>query len=122
MVKCLKHEVEMEERETDFEYGGVLLRGVKVWRCPMGGEELFDLNQYGEIKRRLDSVIKPLKLRRRISTAGNRPIVYLPMDVLEHVKAKVGDEVQIYTEGDRIILQPVKPEEEPKEAPDKEAP
>lgn len=54
------------------------------------------------------------QLKRRFSTAGNRPIVCLPTSVLEQVKAKVGDEVEIYTEGKRMTLEPIElePEEE----------
>jgi len=113
MVKCVKDNVELEEVETDFEYKGVVLRGVKALRCPVCGEEMFDLEQYGEIKQRIEAIIKPLKLRRRISAAGKRPAVYLPEDIVRAAKVKIGDAVEIYTEGRRIIIEPIEePESE----------
>jgi len=112
LVKCHRHNVEYQEVETDYEYQGIIVRGVKALRCPVDGEEIYTLEQAEEIRRRLSAFLKPLKLRRRISSAGRRPVVYLPEEVMSHVKVKVGDEVRIYTEGKRIILEPA---EEPEE-------
>jgi len=111
MVKCYKHDVELMEVRTDFEYKGVVVRGVKALRCPVCGDELLDLDQYGEIRRRIEAVIQPLKLRRRISTAGKRPALYLPEDVMKATDVKIGDEVDIYTEGRRIVIEPIEDQE-----------
>lgn len=107
-MKCRKCRVDLEEVQTDYEHGGVLLRGVKALRCPKCGEELFTLEQYGEIKQRLLAVIKPLRLRRKVSEAGKRPAIYLPEDVVRAADVRVGDEIEIYMEGRRIIIEPVK--------------
>jgi antitoxin component of MazEF toxin-antitoxin module len=40
-----------------------------------------------------------LRLKRKISTAGKKPIVYLPEDVVKAIDARVGNEVDVYVEG-----------------------
>jgi len=105
MAKCPNCNVEYEEVETDFDYGGVILRNVKATRCPKCGKELYTPEQYRAIKERLQSVAPPLKLRRKISAAGKRPIIYLPEDVIKAVKVKVGDEIDVYVEGERIVIE-----------------
>jgi len=107
MVKCVNDGAEFREVEIDFEYGGVVVRGVKALRCPVCGEEIIDLAQYGQIKRRIEALIMPLKLRRRISTAGKKPVLYLPEDVVKAADLKVGDVVEIHMEGRRIVIEPV---------------
>ncbi len=89
----------------DYEYQGIILRNVKALRCPDCKEELFTLEQYEAIRNRLRNVIQPLKLKRKISTAGKKPIVYLPDDVVKAINAKVGDEIDIYVEGKKIIIE-----------------
>ncbi len=111
MAKCYKHDSELREVSIDFEYKGVVLRGVKALRCPVCGDELLGLDQYGEVKRRIEAVIQPLKLRRRTSTAGKRPALYLPEDVMKATDVKIGDEVDIYTEGRRIVIEPIEDQE-----------
>jgi hypothetical protein len=44
-------------------------------------------------------VAQPLRSKRKIGTAGKKPIVYLPEDVVKAIDAKVGDEVDAYVEG-----------------------
>ena len=44
-------------------------------------------------------------MRRKISTAGKKPIVYLPEDVIKAINARVGDEIDIYVEGNRIVIE-----------------
>jgi len=107
MVKCVKDEVELEEVEIDYDYGGVVVRGVKALRCPVCGEETIDLDQYEMIRRRLEAVIKPLRLRRKISAAGRRPVLYMPEDVIRAPNLKIGDEVEIHMEGKRIVIEPI---------------
>lgn len=105
MVKCPNCNVEYIEAETDFEYGNVVLRNVKATKCPKCGQELFTPGQYRAIKDRLQSIVQPLKLRRKITVAGKRPIVYLPEDVVNAVGVSVGDEIEIYVEGNKIIIE-----------------
>ena len=50
-------------------------------------------------------MLQPLKLRRKISTAGKKPIIYLPDDVVKAINAKVGDEIDISVEGKKIIVE-----------------
>ena len=105
MSTCPKCSKECEEVTVDYEYEGIVLSNVKALRCPNCKEELFTLEQYDAIKDRLRRVLQPLKLRRKISTAGKKPIVYLPEDVVKAINAKVGDEVAIYVEGKKIIIE-----------------
>jgi antitoxin component of MazEF toxin-antitoxin module len=39
------------------------------------------------------------RLKRKISTAGKKPIVYLPEDMVKAIDEKVGDEVDVYVKG-----------------------
>jgi YgiT-type zinc finger domain-containing protein len=105
MSTCPKCSKEYEEVTVDYEYGGIVLRNVKALRCPDCKEELFTLEQYDAIRDRLRCVLQPLKLRRKISTAGKKPIIYLPDDVVKAINAKVGDEIDISVEGKKIIIE-----------------
>jgi len=107
MARCPTCGVEYTEVETNFEYGDVVLRNVKATRCPRCGRELFTPEQFRAIKERLQSVVQPLKLKRKISEAGKRPVLYLPEDVVKAINAKVGDEVDIYVEGNKIIIEKI---------------
>lgn len=105
MSVCPKCNKKCEEVTLDYEYHGIVLRNVKGLRCPDCKEELFTLEQYDTIRDRLRNVIQPLKLKRKISTAGKKPIVYLPDDVVKAINAKIGDEIDIYVEGKKIIIE-----------------
>ena len=105
MSKCPKCKTEYAEVEVDFEYGDIILRNVKALKCPQCDEELFTPEQYRVIRERIRSVAQPLKLKRKISTAGKKPIVYLPEDVVKAINAKVGDAIEIYVEGNKIIIE-----------------
>ena len=109
-MKCYKDEGEMMPVVIDYEHHEVVVKCVKALRCPVCGEEVIDVEEYGKIRRCIESIIKPLRLRRWISSAGNRPAVYLPEDVVKAVKVEVGDEVEIYVEGNRIIIERVSSE------------
>jgi YgiT-type zinc finger domain-containing protein len=106
-MKCYKDEGEMVPVVIDYEHQGVVVKGVKALKCQVCGEEVIDVEEYGKIRRRIESIVKPLRLRRKISSAGNRPAVYLPDDVVRAVKVEIGDDVEIYVEGNRIIIEPV---------------
>lgn len=105
MSKCPKCDTEYLEVEVDFEYGDIILRNAKALKCPRCKEELFTPEQYGAMRNRIRSVVQPLRLRRKISTAGKKPIVYLPEDVVKAINAKIGDEVDVYVEGKKIIIE-----------------
>ena len=105
MTICPKCNKRCEEVTIDYEFQGVILCNVKALRCPDCKEELFTLEQYDAIRNRLSNVIQPLKLKRKISTAGKKPIVYLPDDVVKAIDAKIGDEIDIYVEGKKIIIE-----------------
>jgi len=109
MVKCWKCGTKLEEVETYFEAKGVILRGVKGMRCPRDGEEMFTEEQVEEIRRRIAQAadLKPLRLRRKVSASGKRPAVLLPEDLVRATGVKVGDEIDIYQEGRRIVIEPV---------------
>lgn len=105
-MKCHEHNTEYKEAETTLRVRGVTLHGVKTLRCPVGGEEVFTAEQMREIERRL-SEATPLRLRRKITSSGRRAAVILPEDVVQTAKVKTGDKVDIYTEGRRIVIEPV---------------
>jgi len=111
-LRCYKHDVEMQAVVIDYEYRGVVVKGVQAMRCPECGEEVIGVEEYAKIKRRIEGLIKPLKLRRRVSAAGRRPAIYLPEDVVRAAHIKIGDEVDIYMEDDKIIISPIQPEDE----------
>ena len=106
-MKCYKDGGEMVPTVIDYEHRGIVVKGVKALKCPVCGEEVIDVDEYGKVKRRIESMTKPLRLRRKISSAGNRPAIYLPEDVVNAVKVEIGDDVEIYVEGNRIIIEPV---------------
>jgi len=105
MSTCPKCNKKCEEVTIVYEYQGIILRNVKALRCSDCKEELFTLEQYDAIRDRLRNVIQPLKLKRKISTAGKKPIVYLPDDVVKAIDAKIGDKIDIYVEGKKIIIE-----------------
>ena len=105
MSRCPKCDAEYVEVEVDFEYGNIILRKVKALKCPRCEEELFTPEQYRVIRERIRSVAQPLRLKRKISTAGKKPIVYLPEDVVKAINARIGDEIDIYVEGNRIVIE-----------------
>jgi len=78
---------------------------VKATKCPSCGLELFTPEQYCSIRDRISSIVQPLRLKRKISVAGKRPILYLPEEVVKAVDVKVGDEVDVYVEGKKIIIE-----------------
>ena len=105
MTTCPKCSNEYEEVTVDYEYDGIIIRNVKALRCPGCKEELFTPEQYDAIRDRLRGILQPLKLRRKISTAGKKPIIYLPEDVVKAINAKVGDAIDISVEGKKIIIE-----------------
>ena len=70
MERCVNDDAELREVEIDYEYRGVIIRGVRALRCPMCGEEIITLEEYGKLKKRIEAAVQPLKLRRKISVAG----------------------------------------------------
>jgi YgiT-type zinc finger domain-containing protein len=106
-LKCYKHDVEMKPAIVDYAYRGVVVKGVQALRCPECGEEVIGVEEYAQIKKRIEGIIKPLKLRRKVSAAGKRPAIYLPEDVVKAAHIKIGDEVDIYMEDDKIIISPI---------------
>jgi len=110
LPRCPSCNVEYVEVDTEFEYGDVVLRYLKATKCPECGRELFTPEQYRAIKERLQGVLPALqsqllRLKRKISAAGKRPVVYLPEGVVKAVNANVGDEVDIYVEGNKIVIE-----------------
>jgi len=105
MSVCPKCNKQCEEVTIDYEYQGVVLRNTKALRCPNCKEEVFTLEQYEAIRTRLRNITQPLRLKRKISTAGKKPIVYLPEDIVKAINAKIGDDIAIYTDGQKIIIE-----------------
>jgi len=57
MSRCPKCDTEYVEVDVDFEYGDVILRNAKAFRCPICKEELFTPEQYGAVRNRIGSVV-----------------------------------------------------------------
>lgn len=53
----------------------------------------------------LATSVRNVLMNHRTCAAGKRPAVYLPEDVIRAVDAKIGDEVEIYVEGNKIIIE-----------------
>jgi YgiT-type zinc finger domain-containing protein len=106
-LSCPKCKTKYVETTTNFEYGDIILKNVKALKCPECKEELYTPEQYSEIRARIKSITQtqPLKLKRKISTAGNKPIVYLPEDIVHAADLKKGDEIEIYVEGKKIVIE-----------------
>lgn len=104
MVKCFRDKVEYVTARTDYEYGGILFRNVEVERCPKCGDELFTPEQYEKIRLQLEAMQPTLRLTRRITSAGKRPALYLPEDIVKSAGLKIGDEVDVYLQGKKKIV------------------
>jgi antitoxin component of MazEF toxin-antitoxin module len=50
-----------------------------------------------------------LRIRRRIGVVGNCPTVYLSQRIGEAAHLKIGDEVDIYIDDNKIIIDPYHP-------------
>jgi YgiT-type zinc finger domain-containing protein len=104
LVKCPRDKVGYVTGRTDYEFGGMLFRNVEVERCPKCGEEVFTPEQYEKLRQRVESMQPPLRLTRRITSAGKRPALYLPEDLVRATGLKVGDEVDVYVQGKKRIV------------------
>ncbi len=104
MVKCFRDKVGYVTARTDYEYGGILFRNVEVERCPKCGDELFTPEQYEKIRLQLEAMQPTLRLTRRITSAGKRPALYLPEDIVKSAGLKIGDEVDVYLQGKKKIV------------------
>jgi antitoxin MazE len=49
-----------------------------------------------------------LKLRRKISESGRTLALRIPKDIERSLKLKAGDEIDIWVENGKIIMQPLK--------------
>jgi len=107
MPKCPKCNVEYVTGRCNFEYEDIVIPDASCTKCSKCGEKLFTPEQYEEIRKRIYAITPPLKLTRKISNAGKRPIIYLPDDITKAVGLKVGDDVDIYLQGKkRIVIEP----------------
>ena len=48
--------------------------------------------------------LEPIKFRRKIRKSGGSAAIVIPPEILDALKWKVGDEVEIYAENQKIIV------------------
>jgi hypothetical protein len=107
-VKCHKCKVEYVEASCNYEQFGVIIPHTPCYRCPKCGDEVFSPEQVKAIREKISALAPKIRVVRKISKAGRRPVVYLPNIITETLDLEPGDEVAIYLEdGKRIILEPV---------------
>ena len=109
-MKCYKDDGELKDVVTDYEYKGVIVKDVKALRCPVCGETMIPSEEVARIRRTIQEMLQPLKLTRKISSAGKRPTLYLPEDIVERTNIRIGDRVEIWTEGKRILIEKRQPD------------
>jgi hypothetical protein len=89
----------MKGLETELELfdGSVSLRGVRTYRCPACGEDLFTSEQ-GEDARRELAVVAPVaafRARRRVRRVGNSLLIPLPKDIADLMQVGRDSEVVV---------------------------
>ena len=99
-MKCPEHGVDYKTVKTMYEQHGVILKDVKALRCPVDGEELFTMAQARAIRRRIAYFSPGLKLKRTITRAAGKPLIYLPPEIVKQADLRIGQEVAVYL-GDR---------------------
>ncbi len=108
MIKCPRCKVEYKEATCNYEQFGVIIPNTSCYRCPKCGEEIFTPEQVKTIRERIATFAPKIRLIRKISKAGRRPVVYLPETIIESLDLAPGDKVTIYIEDKkRIILEPI---------------
>jgi len=109
MVKCPRCQVEYEEATCSYEQFGVIIPNTPCYRCPKCGDEVFSPEQVKAIRERISALAPKIRVVRKISKAGRRPVVYLPEVITESLDLAPGDEVAVYLEDKkRIVLEPIK--------------
>ena len=109
MVLCPRDGAAYVEGRCDYEQFGVLIRNVDCLKCPRCGDELFTPEQVRTIRERIAALAPEVRLVRRISSAGKRPALYLPGEIVSRLNLAVGEEVSIYLEGKkRIVVEPLR--------------
>jgi len=108
LVKCPRCKVEYEEEACNYEQFGVIIQNTPCYRCPKCGDEVFSPKQVKAIREKIAALAPKIRVVRKISKAGRRPVVYLPEAIAESLELMPGDEVAIYLEGKkRIVLEPI---------------
>ncbi len=111
MKKCPICEGTVKKVKTKAEIEGVTLaEGLDVEKCSKCGEEFYTLEQMSFLRKKAQEKGvwgSGLRLRRKITRSGKRLALYLPTDIERNLKLKKGEAVDIWTEGRRIIIEPV---------------
>lgn len=95
----------MDVVNLDYEARGVIVKDAEGLRCPRCGLEAFTSPQARTLERIIYSLVPPVRLTRKISSAaGKKPVVYLPSELLEAVGARIGDKVKLCVTGPGRIL------------------
>ena len=102
---CYRCRVPYALVRTDFSARGVIVKDVEGYRCPICKEEIFSSEQAGEIETRLHALAPRVSFTRKVSSAsGRKPAVYLPKELLDSVRLKIGDTITLGRQGPRGIL------------------
>ncbi|MCS4542199.1 MAG: YgiT-type zinc finger protein [Euryarchaeota archaeon] len=103
-MKCYNCNVGLEKAKTNFEYQGVIIPDMPCLKCPKCGEKLFSPEEVRYVRERLAGLLPRIKYTRKISKAGNRPVLYLPENLIKFMNLKVREEVTVYPEGKKRIV------------------
>ena len=95
-MKCPEHGVDYKTAKTTYEQHGVILKDVKALRCPVDGEELFTMAQAEAIRQRIAYFSPGLKLKRKITSAAGKPLIYLSPEIVKQADLRIGQEVAVY--------------------------
>ncbi len=86
------------ESAIDYDYRGIVIPNAPCYKCSFCGDAVFSPQHYEKIREKLKTVYSPLVLKRKISKAGNRPVVYLPEDLIDDLGLSIGADIYMYLE------------------------
>lgn len=99
-IRCYKCRVPMETVHMVYEARGVMVKNAEGLRCPRCGLEAFTSAQSRALEQIIYSLVPPVQLARKISSAaGKKPVIYLPQEILTAVGGKIGDNVRLFVSG-----------------------
>ncbi len=107
MIRCYKCRIPMDVVRMDYEARGVIVKDAEGLHCPRCGLEAFTSPQARVLEEIIYSLAPPVRLSRKISSAaGSKPVLYLPVELLKAVGARIGDKVELCVAGPgRIMLE-----------------
>jgi len=100
------------EGTTNFEYRGVIVPNVPCFRCDNCGNIEFAPETMEYIRKKVNELAPRVILKRKISTAAKKPIVYLPEELMNAARLEIGKDVALYVESStekkrRLVIEPL---------------